>query len=272
MAGQLHSSPSSIHAALSQLEQAGAIEFETRGRAGAFLVDRSLGRLWTMAEGGPLVTALPLASSPRYEALATAIKQVLTRAGLDVFFIFARGSRQRLRAMHEGRCHLAVMSSFAASEVCGPDDCIVADLPPNSYNTGHRVFYVADRKVAVPLRVIVDQHSADQQLLTALEFADLNVVLVPAMASQIVRMLESGQADTAVWTADEMATRAPTGVLDRELSATARDRVGDRDTRAVFVGKAVDAAILRATTSVLDFHEVERIQDEVLTGRLVAEY
>ena len=33
-----------------------------------------------------------------------------------------------------------------------------------------------------------------------------------------------------------------------------------------------DAAILRAATSVLDCHEVEHIQDEVLAGRTVAEY
>jgi hypothetical protein len=272
MAGQLHSSPSSIHAALGQLEEAGAIEFETRGRSGAFLVNRSLGQLWTMAEGGPLVIALPLASSPRYEALATAVKQLLIRAGLDVFFIFARGSRQRLRALHDGRCHLVAMSGFAASEVCGPDDRVVLELPPRSYNTGHRVFYAADREAAVPLRVIVDRYSADQQLLTALEFADLDATLVPAMASQIVRMLESGQADAAVWTIDEMESRAPAGVLDRALSATARDRVGDRDTRAAFVGTAADEAILRAATSVLDGHEVERIQNDVVSGRMVAEY
>ena len=272
MAGQLHSSPSSIHAALGQLAEAGAIEFETRGRSGAFLVDRSLGRLWTMAEGGPLVIALPLASSLRYEALATAVKQILMRAGLDIFFIFARGSRQRLQALHDGRCHLVAMSSFAASEVCGPHDRVVAELPSRSYNTGHRVFYTAGREGAVPLRVIVDRYSADQQLLTALEFADLDVTLVPAMASQIVRMLESGQADAAVWTIDEMETRAPAGVLDRELSATTRDRVGDRDTRAALVGMADDAAILGAATSVLDRDEVERIQEDVLAGRMVAEY
>ena len=272
MAAELESSPSSVHVALTQLEDAGAIEFETRGRAGATLVSRSLGRLWTLAEGGPLVIALPLASSPRYEALATAVKQVMNRAGLDVFFIFARGSRQRLQAMHEGRCHLAAMSSFAAGEVCGPDDCVVAELLPRSYNTGHRVFYAADRQDAVPLRVIVDRHSADQQLLTALEFADLEVAFVPAMASQIVRMLESGQADAAVWTIDEMETRAPTGMLDRALSRAARERIGDRDTRATFVGAAVDAAVLRAATTVLDPHEVEGIQTDVVEGRIVAEY
>ena len=67
-------------------------------------------------------SSLPLASSPRYEALATAIKQLLTKAGLEVFLIFVRGSRQRLQAVRDGRCHLTVMSSFAAAELCGPED------------------------------------------------------------------------------------------------------------------------------------------------------
>ena len=75
------SSSSSVHAAIGRLEQAGAIEIETRGRAGAFLVRRSIDRLWAMMKTGPLVIALPLASSPRYEALATAIKQLMTKSG-----------------------------------------------------------------------------------------------------------------------------------------------------------------------------------------------
>ncbi len=77
------------------------------------MVERSVGRLWATAENGPLVIGLPLASSPRYEGLATAIKQLLTGAGLEVFFIFVRGSRQRLHAVREGRCHVTAMSSFA---------------------------------------------------------------------------------------------------------------------------------------------------------------
>ncbi len=273
MADQMHSSVSSIHAAIGRLEEAGAIEFETRGRLGAFLVARSLGRLWLIAEGGPLVIALPLASSQRYEALATAIKQVLTAADLDVFFIFARGSRQRLQAMHEGRCHLAVMSCFAAGEVRGEGDEIVAELLPLSYNTGHRVFYGAGREPGeVPLRVVVDRSSADQQLLTAIEFAAQEVQLVPAMYSQILRLLETGAADAAVWTVDEMEAPRPVGILERALSRATQERIGDRDTRAALVGAFVDAPALRAVTAVLDPNRVEAIQQEVMSGRLVPEY
>ncbi len=272
LAREHHSSNSSVHAAIGRLEQGGAIAVETRGRAGAFLVERSIDRLWAMMNTGPLVIALPLASSPRYEALATAIKQLIANAGLEVVLMFVRGSRQRLQAVREGRCHLAAMSSFAAAELRDAGETVVMELLPNSYNTGHRVFYVPNGEGVRPIRVVVDRHSADQQLLTALEFAGTQVVTLPAMGGQIARLLESGQADAAVWTIDEMQTRWPVGVLDRPLSATVRERIGDRDTRAALVCKSADAAVLRAVCGALDPAQVERIQLDVLAGRTVPEY
>lgn len=272
LARQHHSSSSSVHAGIGRLEQGGAISVETRGRAGAFLINRSIQRLWAMMNTGPLAIALPLASSPRYEALATALKQLITNAGLEVILMFVRGSRQRLQAVREGRCHLAAMSSFAAGELCGPEDAVVMELLPNSYNTGHRVFYTPRSVRASPLRVVVDRHSADQQLLTALEFGDSGVVTMAAMTAQIARMLEADQADAAVWTIDEMQNRWPAGVLDRPLSTAVRDRIGDRDTRAVLVGSSADAPVLTAVCAALEPADVERVQLEVISGRTVPEY
>jgi hypothetical protein len=266
------SSLSSIHAAIGRLEEADAITIETRGRLGAFMVDRSVGRLWAIAASGPLVISLPLASSPRYEALATAIKQLLTASGLEVFLIFVRGSRQRLQAVREGRCHLTAMSSFAAAELCGPEDGVVVELGPDSYNTGHRVFYSAANPDPHPLRVIVDRHSADQQLLTALEFTGPDVTLVPAMPAQIARLLANGQADAAVWTVDEMQERRPEGILERPLKPEVRAKIGDRMTRAVLVGRSAEAASLRAVTQSIRPDAVARIEADVLAGRIVAEY
>ncbi len=266
------SSLASIHVAMGRLEEAGGIVVETRGRLGAFMVDRSVGRLWATAENGPLVIGLPLASSPRYEALATAIKQLLTNAGLEVFLIFVRGSRQRLQAVRDGRCHLTVMSSFAASELCGPQDAIVSELGIDSYNTGHRVFYSSAQPDPHPVRVIVDRHSADQQLLTALEFDGADVTLIPAMPAQISRLLANGQADAAVWTVDEMQVGRPAGILDRPLSPAVREKIGDRMTRAVLVGRAADAAVMRAVTAPIQTAAVAQIQLDVMAGRVVPEY
>ena len=272
LAREHRSSLASIHAAMGRLEEAGAIKVETRGRLGTFLVERSVGRLWATAENGPLVISLPLASSPRYEALATAIKQLLASAGLEVFLIFVRGSRQRLQAVREGRCHLTAMSSFAASELCGPEDMVVLELAPESYNSGHRVFYSAADPDPHPVRVIVDRHSADQQLLTALEFTGPDVAFVPGMPAQITRLLANGQADAAVWTIDEMQVRRPDGILDRPLTAAVREKIGDRMTRAVLVGRAVDGPIMRVVTGPIQSAEVAQIQLDVLAGRVVPEY
>jgi YhfZ C-terminal domain/Helix-turn-helix domain len=273
LAAQHGSSLSSIHFAIGRLVDAGAVDIEMRGRLGAFLIGRSVGRLWALAEGGrPLVVALPLASSLRYEGLATALKQILSRADLEVFLIFVRGSRKRLQAVREGRCHLAAMSSFAASELCSPDDSILVELPTLTYNTGHRVFYTAAGAEQGPRTVIIDRDSADQQLLSALEFNGADVHLLPAMGVQIARLLAEGHGDAAVWTVDEMRVRWPDGVLDRPLSQSVRDRVGDRDTRAVLVGRASDAAVLGAITSSIDGEEVERIQIDVMDLRVVPEY
>jgi hypothetical protein len=267
------SSLSSIHFAISRLVDAEAVDIEMRGRLGAFLVGRSVGRLWSLAENGrPLVVALPLASSLRYEGLATALKQILSRAGLEVFLIFVRGSRKRLQAVREGRCHLAVMSSFAASELCSPNDAILVELPTLTYNTGHRVFYTAAGADREPRTVIVDRDSADQQLLSTLEFNGANVRQLPAMGMQIARLLAGGHGDAAVWTIDEMRVRWPDGVLDRPLSQSVRDQVGDRDTRAALVGRSSDAGVLRAITGSVDGEEVERIQLDVMNLRVVPEY
>jgi hypothetical protein len=263
---------SSIHAAMGRLREIGAIEVETRGPLGAFMVGRSTGKLWEAIEGGPLVIALPLASSPRYEALATAIKHGLTQAGLEVFLIFVRGSRQRLQAVREGRCNLAVMSAFASGELCGPEDAVVHELWAHSYNTGHLVFYTQRALTARPIRVLVDRHSADQQLQSAHEYAADSDTILPAKTSQIARMLSDGRGDAAVWTADEMLVNRPPGLLDRPLSDPVIERIGDQDTRAVLVGRAADADVLHATTAVLAGPEIEQMQTDVLAGVVTPEY
>jgi hypothetical protein len=272
LASRHRSSPSSISGAIRHLREAGAVQVESRGRLGAVMTGRSISALWQIAENGPLVIALPLASSSRYEALATALKQILSQAGIEVFLIFVRGSRQRLQAVRERRCNLAVMSSFAASELCGREDSVVTQLLPDSYNTGHRVLYSSSMTNGKPLRVIVDRFSADQQLLTALEFSGPDIQLVPAMSGQIARMLVDGSADAAIWTTDEMQVNRPRGVSDRPLSPAVLERVGVRETIAVLVGRAVESAVLNAITAVLVPTEVERIQRDVVEGRIVPEY
>jgi hypothetical protein len=272
LAERVGTSASSIHQAITRLEKAGAIQVERRGRLGSFLASRSLGGLWAIGVGEPLVVALPLAGSRRYEALATAIKSQLTSAGLEVFLIFVRGSRQRLRALQERRCHLAVMSAFAASELCGHGECSILELPPDTFNTGHRVFYSPIPPCDRPIRALVDRDSVDQQGITLLEFPGTDTEFLAARNDQFPLLLESGQGDAAVWTLDEMQARWPPGILDRSLSEHVVDRIGDTDRRAALVARSADSDILSAIALTIDPAEVQHVQAEVLARRMVPEY
>lgn len=267
------SSPASIHAALWRIEEGGAVTIERRGRLGTFLRERRLDRLWTAAERQPLVLALPLPSTPRYEGLATGLKTVLTDTGIECFLIFVRGSRQRMQALRQGRCHVAIMSSFAAGELCSHHETSTLELPVGSFVKDHRVFY-ADSRVPTdrPLHVVVDRDSLDQQLLTELQFEDQAIELVPATYIQFARLLKEGHAHAAVWSTDEMDERRPPGISDQDLSERVRQRIGTSDTRASLVARTANVSVRVAVTEGIDVSSVMDIQQKVIAGDIVPEY
>ena len=146
---------------LARLEAEGGVAIDRRGRLGATLRSRSIGALWAAAEGVPLIVSLPLPNTPRTEGLATAIKSLLTDAGVEVYLVFSRGSRHRLVELRQGRCHLVVLSALAARELCGSGERVLLELPAPSFVREHRVYY-ADRAEGMngPPRVVIDRDRA----------------------------------------------------------------------------------------------------------------
>ena len=51
-----------------------------------------------------------------------------------------------------------------------------------------------------------------------------------------------------------------------------QERIGDLMTRAVLVGRAINAPALRAVTASIEQGAVAAIEDDVLAGRVVPEY
>jgi len=263
----------SVQAVLGRLEDDGVIVVVRRGWLGAYLESRSLLRLWEAAEGAPLIVALPLPSNLRGQGLATGIKTVLSDAGFDTFMTFIRGSRNRLRALRDGRCHVVVMSRFAARLECGPDEHVAAVLEPQTFAQERRVFF--SEKTAPtdrPLRVVVDRDSADLQRLAELEFADQDVEFVPAIYMQFVGLIESGQADAAVWDLDETTARLSPRIRSRSLSERVRSEVQDDDTRAALVTRLGDAPATSVVKRFLGDSSIAQIQRSVVDGTLVPGY
>lgn len=268
------SSIGAVSSALTALERDGVISLEKRGRRGTILERRSLGQLWAAAEREPIIIALPLPSTRRYEGLATAIKTLLTKVDIEAFFIFVRGSRQRLRALKKSRCHVAVMSGFAFENLRTVEEMSALDLPVGSFVSEHRVLYAShiEGKDEVH-RVAVDEDSVDQKLLSELEFEGSEVEFVPGTYIQLARLLEEGYADAAVWSADEVAEhRQIPGFRDHPLSESVLRRVAKEDTKASFLIRTADNSVQTVIEEGLDAASLMRIEEEVTNGRIVPEY
>ncbi|MGD8684295.1 MAG: YhfZ family protein [Chloroflexota bacterium] len=276
LAAEHGASLASIQTALARLEADGAISITRRGRLGAFLEGRSLPGLWASSDGPPLIMTMPLPTNLRGQGLATAVKMSLQDAGLDTFLTFVRGSRNRLRALREGRSHVVVMSGLAATLAEDPG-LVTISLPDQTFAEERRVFEhrpelegTPERKR--PLRVVLDSESSDLQRLTELEFEGQDVEYVEAVYMQSIAIIESGQADAAVWDLDETTRRLPPHVVSRPLSPHVREAIGHTETRAAFVMRADDPPTQVIVEHYLEPDRIVEIQRMVLAGEQVPGY
>lgn len=273
LAQSYQTSVGSISNALNTLEENGSISIDRRGRMGSFVENRSLGALWTVAETCPMVVGLTLASNLRYEGLATALKKLLTSAGIEAYMIFIRGSRTRLKALKENRCHMVVMSAFAAEALCTKSEEILVCLPNSSFVSGHRVFYRTEpQDLGRAYRVAIDRDSIDQERLTEMEFEGVDVEYVPITFTQIHRLLREGHVDAAVWTEDDMEGYIGGTIRDRPLSNHVLEQVSGKDTCAALVTRAGHETVRAILEDAIDESKLMEILDRVIRGQILPEY
>jgi DNA-binding transcriptional regulator YhcF (GntR family) len=263
-----------VSSAISSLEAAGAVSIDRRGHMGSFLENRSVGALWSIAEKEPMVISFPLIANTRMEGLATGLKKLISRIGIDVYLSNIRGSRTRMQALRENKCHVAVMSEFAVNALAGESEHILLRFPPESYVSNHQVFYRPDApKKNRPLRVTTDYSSFDIEGLTELEFKDVEKDLVTVPFVQLHRILKQDHADIGIWSIDDMRPHLADGsILHRPLSDEVRQLIKDADTSAALVVRAGADSVQAIIEAAIDVDEVLEIQCKVLSGELVPEY
>lgn len=273
LAASTHMSVGAVSSALNDLQDLGAVEIKKRGRLGSVVVGLSLGALWNLAEPGPLVFAMSLPMHRRFEGLATGLKMAFERTGIAAYPIFIRGSRTRLKALMENRCHVAVMSGLAADELCGREQEVLLRLPPGSWISHYTIYYRAESaELGRPLRVAVDADSFDHLRLAELEFAGQEVEFRRASFVQFPRLLKGGDVDATVWTADQEETYLGPGILERPLSDRVMELVGDKSVSATFVARAHADSVRAVLKAAVKADEIMAIQGRVVSGELIPEY
>jgi hypothetical protein len=272
MARLNHRSVGAISNALSIIEETGTVKIDRRGHLGSYVESRSIGGLWAIARREPIVISFPLIAHPRLEGLATALKKQIGEADIDVYLIFIRGSRTRLKALRENRCHIAVMSVYAAEALCRDTEQIVMRLPAQTFVARHEVFYRPDAPETGALRVAIDRDSFDVEGITELEFKDRDVDLKPVTFMQLPRLLHSDYVDAGIWSIDDMQAHLDNRILHRPLSARVRNLVGDGDTAAALVARADDDGVRSVARAILEIDTILEIQQKVMSGEMVPEY
>src|SRR5262245_2292212 len=267
LASRFGASLGATQATLARLESDGAIGTSHRGRNGAVLEQRSIGKLWVAARNDPFVLALPLPSTRQIHALATALRAALAGEGIEAYLQFIRGSRKRLAALQSNRCHAIVMSSLAAAALVGRDEAVVLELWPRSYVWEHRVAYRLDADVRDGLqRIGVDADSLDFQRLSELEFPNATSQVVGSYM-RLSELPNLGEIDAMVWDVQETFATLGPGLADRPLSRATIQAVGAGNTIAALVCRAGDPAAANVGRAAMHGPEGGRMRESARGGR-----
>ena len=260
-----------ISNALATLESSGAIQIEKRGHLGSFVESRSLGVLWNFAEQEPLVISCPLIAHSRLEGLATSLKKIISAAGLDVYMVFIRGSVTRMNALREKKCHIAIMSTFAAEQLCTPKEEVSLTLPAQSFVESHAVYYQT-KMPQHPPRIAIDHDSIDIKALTQLEYDGEDVEYVSVTYMQLPHLLKSDQIDAGIWSTDDMDHHVGDVIAYRPLRQSVQEQVNGTDTSTALITCAKDSSVHAIIDSVMDVDAILDIQAQVMQGIVVPEY
>ena len=271
IAAQTHTAIGSVSIAFRNLEETGAVVVDRRGRLGSFIESRSIVDLWNTIEPDPLVIAFTLPGNLRFEGLATALKVLFNKAGVDTYLIFIRGSKTRLNALKENRCHIAVVSSFTAEMDSHPDQKIILQLPSGTWLKGQKIFYRCET-LEEPYRVALDPDSFDHSRLTELEFSTKNVIYQQITFSQVARLLIEGQVDASIWNTEDMRFNLAPTISSRPLSEHVNRVVMDRDLSASLVVRQEDSALQVLIKEVIQVAELVEIQNSIIAGETMPAY
>ena len=172
---QLSIGRGTVQGALKVLESLHAVQLESRGHLGTFVVKRNLHLLKEIAGVGELMGAMPLPYSTLYEGLATGLIEVSDQLMNGINLVYMRGSKQRVEGLKSRRYDFIVLSQLAAEEEMKHDDqlTVALDFGPKTYVTSHKVFLADPKKTKIEsgMRVGIDYSSLDQSKITLLECA-----------------------------------------------------------------------------------------------------
>lgn len=274
-ASELRIGVGTIQAALTYLQEIGAVDLESRGHLGTFIRDINYPVIWSLTGQNHIVGGMPLPYSRRYEGLATAFHEVFNRAGVALNLVYTRGALNRLRALAGGKFDFVVLSRFALNHAVERGLAIeeVLGLGNESY-VGQHIILLRDpnkKEIEDGMRVGIDTSSIDQVLLAKEACRGKNVEFIEISYMSLMAAIEKGQIDATVWNEDDFCTSSHSFTAV-PLSGTSHLIHSKDNTEAVIAVEQGNRLAVQTLRSIVDTELIRDIQKQVMENGLMPVY
>jgi hypothetical protein len=267
-----------VQKALLTLVETGAIELESRGHLGTFIVNSNLSLLWTISGLGTIVGIMPLPDSREYEGIATAFTDTFHEAGLPFNLIHLNGARRRIEQLQEGRADFVMLSRFAADEACAKDTSLVIFLTcsPYSYYARQSLVVLTRREITsrdAIQRVGIDEASQDHAEITNRVFPSRQAEFVQVPYHLIPELIYSGQIDGAVWHRTTQRIDPISHAYNfLSLEGSPVEEMLEDMSRLAIIGQRHDQTLYTVFEKSIDPIKLAQIQNAVIEGKRIPLY
>jgi len=264
-----------IQSAIKFLRDEGAINLESRGHLGTFILSMDYKKLWNIADLGTIVGVMPLPYSKRYEGLATGLYKAFEDAHIPFSLAFMRGASKRIETLDFGKYDFVITSKLAAiyEQNKYSSTEIIYEFGEKSYVGEHIVLYKCNNihEISNGMRIGIDPASPDQFLLTKYECEGKDIEYVETSYNQIIKKLENEEIDAAVWNEDEIIEKG----LNYNISKLKNPKsleVNQQAATAVMVSNRDYVEIKNIIKKFINMEIIKNTQDQVINGELIPMY
>jgi hypothetical protein len=264
-----------MHAAIAYLQEIEAIQLDSRGHLGTFVLDINYPLIWSLIGQNHIVGGMPLPYSRRLEGLATGLHEAFEQAGVALNLVYMRGALNRLQNLSMEKFDFIIMSRFAFNNALKRGLSIeeVLSLGIESYVGQHIILLANDDKKEIEdgMRVGIDPSSIDQVLLAKEACQGKQVEYVEINYMNLMTAMEKGQIDVTIWNADDFyASSHPFRAVP--LGQTEETPHLQENTEAVIVGGLNNRLVLHTLRSIINTELVCSIQKQVMNNQLMPIY
>ncbi|SIQ19348.1 GntR family transcriptional regulator YhfZ [Halanaerobium kushneri] len=262
-----------VQSAISFLTEHQAVELESKGHLGSYILSLDYQLLWEIADLGMIMGLLPLPYSLRYEGLATGLNKQFKAANFNYSIAYTRGAEKRLNVLKDDKYDFIVLSKFAAKNYNDNDQFeILYEFGSGTYLSKHVIVFSGpeNKKIESGMKIGLDSTSIDHKVLTELECQNKEVEFVELTYMKIMEHIKNKTIDAAIWNYDEIKNLDNINFTDLQHQSSIKKN--KEISNAVILVNKNSRMIKRILSKTINPESVIEVQKEVYDHKLIPEY